>query len=726
MKYPQRAVPYLVSRLTRTHIKNLISSVLACLPLQLYAAPEISVNTAGYTGSNVEIPITIHHNDSLVAAQFDLRFNPALITIGQPSASALTNSGHELQSALIEPGRQRILIVPPLQNPVLPLNIDLSLPFSPIASAQGDTQLLLENIVFSTATDAHILPARITQGLLTLDDIVPPVLSLPPDILFEATAILSHIDIGLATAIDDRDGPVDTHHDAPTAFSLGATIVNWHASDSSGNTSRGEQLITLTDTTPPELHIPPAIQMEATAPFTAVTIGQATASDIFPIIISHNAPQKGFAVGEHTVTWRAIDENLNSSSAEQYITITDTTPPTIITPSNITTEANAVLSTVDIGTASASDLVDGPVNITHDAPVSYPLGATIVTYQAQDSRGNQAQTQQTIAVQDTTPPHIQAPAPITQEATAPLTPVALGTAIVEDIFPTTLSHNAPAAGFSVGNHSVRWTATDSSQNSSSATQSVTLTDTTPPRLTVPPDVVAEANAIMSTVALGSVSAVDLVDGEVAVSSNAPALYPLGQTIITYSTQDSRNNQSSAQQIVTVQDATPPVLTLPPDINVIASGPTTQIDIGTASAEDIFSVDISHNAPTVFPVGSTTVTWTAIDANGNQSQAQQTITASYQFGGWLSPLDSNKPHQVGRTIPVKFQLFYADGSVVRDAMPTIGLVNSGGDVVSISTIKSSGQKYLHNLETVNLEDGTYLIEIDLKDGGMLRVLEVTMK
>ena len=41
----------------------------------------------------------------------------------------------------------------------------------------------------------------------------------------------------------------------------------------------------------------------------------------------------------------------------------------------------------DIGTASAVDLVDGPLGVSNDAPGTFSLGTTVVTWMATDAAG---------------------------------------------------------------------------------------------------------------------------------------------------------------------------------------------------------------------------------------------------------------------------------------------------------------------------------------------------
>ena len=152
-------------------------------------------------------------------------------------------------------------------------------------------------------------------------------------------------------------------------------------------------------------------------------------------------------------------------------------------------------------------------------------------------------------------------------------------------------------------------------------------DTTVPAVTPPADVTAEATAVETPLTLGTATAVDDVDGTLAVTSDAPAVFPLGVTLVTYSATDSAGNVGSATQRVTVTDTTAPQLSVPANQTVISPEPTA-VDIGQATASDIFGpVIVSNNAPAVFPMGVTLVSWTATDANGNASSGQQQITVT---------------------------------------------------------------------------------------------------
>jgi hypothetical protein len=80
--------------------------------------------------------------------------------------------------------------------------------------------------------------------------------------------------------------------------------------------------------------------------------------------------------------------------------------------------------------------------------------------------------------------------------------------------------------------------------------------------------------------------------------------------------------------ITVQDTTPPTLTPPPDVEVEESHPAgTPVDLGQPTVSDNCDPNptVENDAPALFPLGTTTVTWTATDASGNVATAQQMVT-----------------------------------------------------------------------------------------------------
>lgn len=91
---------------------------------------------------------------------------------------------------------------------------------------------------------------------------------------------------------------------------------------------------------------------------------------------------------------------------------------------------------------------------------------------------------------------------------------------------------------------------------------VTVEDTTPPDLTVPVNIVAECAAPGGTaVDIGTAITSDVCDSFVMLSNDAPALFPLGETVVTWTAVDDDGNINEETQVVTIED------TIPPEINV---------------------------------------------------------------------------------------------------------------------------------------------------------------
>ncbi|MEO5766574.1 MAG: reprolysin-like metallopeptidase [Casimicrobiaceae bacterium] len=88
-----------------------------------------------------------------------------------------------------------------------------------------------------------------------------------------------------------------------------------------------------------------------------------------------------------------------------------------------------------------------------------------------------------------------------------------------------------------------------------------IVDTVAPSVTAPPAIMLECTGLLTPVSLGLATGSDACDASPAISSNAPATFSVGTTIVTWSARDASNNVATATQLVTVKDTTPPSLTL---------------------------------------------------------------------------------------------------------------------------------------------------------------------
>jgi hypothetical protein len=165
---------------------------------------------------------------------------------------------------------------------------------------------------------------------VTVRDTTAPSLVAPVDVTAEATGTITPVSIGQATATDIFGVTITNNAPLDSTYPPGETLVTWTATDANGNAATGTQRVTVHDTIAPVLTVPADVITEATGTMTSVSIGQATATDIFNVTITNNAPLDGtYPLGNTLVTWTVLDVNGNGSTATQKVTVVDTTKPTI-------------------------------------------------------------------------------------------------------------------------------------------------------------------------------------------------------------------------------------------------------------------------------------------------------------------------------------------------------------------------------------------------------------
>jgi hypothetical protein len=162
-----------------------------------------------------------------------------------------------------------------------------------------------------------------------------------------------------------------------------------------------------------------------------------------------------------------------------------------------------------------------------------------------------------------------------------------------------------------------------------------LPDTTPPTLVAPADVTVPnaPGRADADVDPGVATAEDDREGVTVAGARSDGLaleapYPLGVTTITWTATDAAGNTASATQAVTVQDVEDPVLTLPAATTVDAATAAGAVVAYSASATDnsgSATVTCAPASGSTFPVGTTTVSCTAVDAAGNEAAGTFTVT-----------------------------------------------------------------------------------------------------
>jgi hypothetical protein len=105
------------------------------------------------------------------------------------------------------------------------------------------------------------------------------------------------------------------------------------------------------------------------------------------------------------VSVEVSDPDGESDTANATVTVQDTTPPSLTPPPDISVSADgSCMASPDLDTPTASDIASPPVIVTNDAPPTFPLGDTTVTWMATDASGNAATAGQSVTVVDTTAP----------------------------------------------------------------------------------------------------------------------------------------------------------------------------------------------------------------------------------------------------------------------------------------------------------------------------------
>jgi hypothetical protein len=117
----------------------------------------------------------------------------------------------------------------------------------------------------------------------------------------------------------------------------------------------------------------------------------------------------------------------------------------------------------------------------------------------------------------------------------------------------TMTSNIPSgASFNVGTTTVTYTATDAQGLVTTSSFTVTVNDTQLPTVTAPDDVTVTAalNTCTATATLGSATTADNC-GVASTTNNAPAVFPIGNTTVTWTVTDVHGNVATANQIVTL-------------------------------------------------------------------------------------------------------------------------------------------------------------------------------
>ena len=376
------------------------------------------------------------------------------------------------------------------------------------------------------------------------------------------------------------------------------TIVRtFTATDDAGNSAYATQTITIQDTTAPEFTFVPAdytVECSDEMPMDDATAADNCGEVTIEVSSETTA---GDAAGNYTIvrTFTATDDAGNSSSATQTITVQDTTAPEFtFVPADYTVECSDEMPMDD---ATASDNCgEVTIEVSSETTAGDAAGNYVIvrTFTATDDAGNSSSATQTITVQDTTAPEFTfVPADYTVECSDEMP---LDDAVASDNCGevTIEVSSETTAGDAAGNYVIvrTFTATDDAGNSASATQTITVQDTTAPEFTfVPADYTGECDDDMpfdDAVASDNCGEHTIEWSMETIAGNAAGNYTI---VRTFTATDDAGNSAYATQTITIQDTTAPEFTFVPADYTVECSDEMPMDDATA-ADNCGEVDRS--------------------------------------------------------------------------------------------------------------------------------------
>src|SRR5690554_5447914 len=440
-----------------------------------------------------------------------------------------------------------------------------------------------------------------------------------------------------ATAHDicfgDISGSIIIDASAVNTAVVGTYTVTYDVTDAAGNVAtQVTRTVSVVDTTAPTITLnganPQTIEACGTYNELGATANDPCFGDITGSILIDASAVNTAVVGTYTVTYNVTDAAGNvATQVTRTVNVVDTTAPTITLVGANPQTIEACGTYNELG-AMANDPcfgdISGSIIIDASAVNTAVVGTYTVTYNVTDAAGNVAtQVTRTVNVVDTT-------GPVPDIATLPN---ATGECSVTVSAPTasdgcfgtiTGTTTDPLTYNTQGTYTITWTYDDGKGNTSTQTQTVIVDDVTAPT----PDVatLVDVTAPCEVTTLTPPTATDNCGGTVTVTHDATLpIITQGITVVTWTYTDENNHVSTQTQNVIITDNTAPI----PDVanlpDVTAQCEVTTLTAPTATDNCGGTVTVSHNA--TLPIttqGTTVVTWTYTDVNGNASTQTQHV------------------------------------------------------------------------------------------------------
>lgn len=586
--------------------------------------------------------------------------------------------------------------------------------------------------VTMTAFDGNSNSATCTFNIILEDNTLPILTNCPTNQTVPLSANCQFIVAnytGIPT-VSDNCGPSGTVTQTPLAGSLigGATVVTISATDLIGNVGNCSFTVTPEDVNPPTIFDCPSDIVQsndqgicgAQITYPTITALDNCAGVVVPQLTQGEASGTIFPVGLTPVIYVADDGNGNATNCEFNVTVNDTEDPIIVCPVNITvpSDIGTCGATVTYSTPLVTDNCTNLITPTLEAGLTsgstFSVGATTVTYEADDSNGNTSTCSFIVTVEDDEDPVITCPPSVTVnndpgncDAVVTYALPTVTDNCTGSITPVLTLGLASGSTFPLGTTPIRYTATDGSGNSSLCSFSVTVEDNEDPLMLCPSNIVAfvEPNTCQAVVTYLDPTVTDNCSQSIVpVLQSGPISgdsFPLGDSQITYSATDGNGQSVICDFTVTIVDNEAPVISCPSDQTELFNN-FCQLAVpdytGLATTSDNCDANpvVSQlPAPSSVITGVTTVTLSSTDVDGN------TASCSFVVSDETPPVVTCPLDRVvGSNINCQFTLpdymlltVSSDncGPVSLAQSPTVGTVINGLTTVTITSEDNLGNQ-----------------------------------
>jgi hypothetical protein len=222
------------------------------------------------------------------------------------------------------------------------------------------------------------------------------------------------------------------------------------------------------------------------------------------------------------------------------------------------------------------------------------------------------------------------------------------------------------------------------------------------------------------------TATDAVAGTIIGATTDPMTYnSQGTFTVHWTFNDGNGNTSTANQTVIVKDTIKPAT---PVLATVTGSCGASVTLPTPTTTDDCAGTVTGTTTTVFPIttaGTTVVTWTFNDGNGNSTSANQTVVVtSLTFKGFYSPVGTANntiinpvTRTAGASFPLKWDMLCGTSPITGGTPPTVDIQKVSLPVGLVTRLNAEYQNDWHiNWPTPSTaKNETYKATVNLPDG-----------